>query len=154
MMRIAIHNEYLEAVLQIDLLTCIMSPLWVLVLLPALTLGDTVSDVVTLHAKLDVNRDGDLSKEELLSAVRVYDYNKDNAMSMQELFDFLNANVINLTKEAMTWGKYIDVNKDGIVTMVEFDAAFQAIDGNWNGKLDKMEFLGYVLKMIPVLMFG
>lgn len=48
-----------------------MSPLWVFLLLPALTLGDTVSDVVALHAKLDVNRDGDLSKDEILTAVKV-----------------------------------------------------------------------------------
>ncbi|XP_059149204.1 uncharacterized protein LOC131936298 [Physella acuta] len=131
-----------------------MSPLWVFVLLPALSLGVAFSDVLNLHAKLDVNKDSDLSKEELRSAVRVYDYNKDNAMSMNEFFDFVFANIDTSIKETENWGKYIDVNKDGIVTMLEFDAVFQAIDGNKNGKLEKMEFLGYLIKMIPVLMFG
>ncbi|XP_059176613.1 uncharacterized protein LOC131956214 [Physella acuta] len=126
-----------------------MSPLWLLVLLPALTLAELISD---LHDKLDKNKDGELTKAEIMNAVKVYDSNNDTALTVAEFFNFSTANLGNLLQQAMAWGKYIDKNKDKLVSTAEFNTAFQEMDANGNGKVTKLEYLGYAIKMVPYVL--
>ncbi|XP_059162664.1 uncharacterized protein LOC131946047 [Physella acuta] len=129
-----------------------MSPIWVFVLLPTLTLGDALSDATALHAKLDVNKDGALSKDEILTTVSTFDANKDNALSKTELNNFAVANVPTIVQPTLAWGRYVDTNKDGLISRTEFDAAFSALDGNKNGNVDYLEFGAYAALMAPIVL--
>ncbi|XP_059162662.1 uncharacterized protein LOC131946045 [Physella acuta] len=131
-----------------------MSLIWVFVLLPTLTLADTLSDATALHAKLDANKDGALSKDEILTVMTKFDVNKDNAFTTTELSNFATAYIPSVTQSIVAWGRYVDTSKDGLISRAEFDVAFNAMDGNKNGKVDSLELGTYAAFMAPIIMFG
>ncbi|XP_059162771.1 uncharacterized protein LOC131946137 [Physella acuta] len=128
-----------------------MASVWVLVLLPALTLGYTlneaINDASSLYTKLDSNNDGFLSKTDIWDAFLVYDCNHDNKIAMDELKDFTLANVPSLVDLALIWGSLIDTNHDSRISPAEYDVYFATVDQNGDGKNGVLEFGAYVASL-------
>ncbi|XP_059162735.1 uncharacterized protein LOC131946110 isoform X2 [Physella acuta] len=123
-----------------------MSPIWIFVLLPTLTLGDALSDAKALQSSMDVNKDGELTEDEIAAALITFDVNTDKSLSMDELKNFAEAHLPSIVQPTLVWGQHVDTNKDGKICHTEFDAEFKAIFGNKNGAyaalLERIEKIG------------
>ncbi|CAL1537172.1 unnamed protein product [Lymnaea stagnalis] len=59
---------------------------------------------------------------------------------------------INLKPYDVTAGvmfKAVDVNQDGLVSRNELDLAFKVYDSNGDGRVSRLEYLRYLLQMVP-----
>ncbi|XP_059174769.1 uncharacterized protein LOC131954936 [Physella acuta] len=110
-----------------------MSPIWILVLLPALAMADSFSDA-------DKNNDTFLSEEEIFNYAKRWDGNNDGILSQLDFYNMMKVVQPSFAKFHAAMFKALDVNGDLKLTNVDSAAAFKKIDVNKNGKAEKSEF--------------
>ncbi|XP_059174772.1 uncharacterized protein LOC131954939 [Physella acuta] len=110
-----------------------MSPVWILVLLPALAMADSFSDA-------DKNKDSTLTDVEILNYAKQWDADKDGNIVQKEFSKLIKDLLPEYAAYSTAMFKACDSNKDQKLNAVDSAAVLKKIDTNKNGKAEKSEF--------------